>query len=65
MEIHAEHLGKVLEALLQHRLYAKALKCNIMEEEVEFLGQWIMPQGAAPLKQKMKTIVEWEASQDL
>ena len=36
-----------------------------MEEEVEFLGQWIMPQGAAPLKQKMKAVVEWEAPQDL
>ena len=38
MEIHAEHLGKVLEALRQHCLYAKASNCNIMEEEVEFLG---------------------------
>ena len=25
VEIHAEHLGKVLEALRQHQLYAKAL----------------------------------------
>ena len=45
VEIHAEHLGKVLEALRRHRLYTKASKCSIMEEEVEFLGQWIMPQG--------------------
>ena len=65
VEIHAEHLGKVLEALCRHRLYAKASKCNIMEEEVEFLGQWIMPQGAAPLNQRMRAIVEWEAPQDL
>ena len=36
-----------------------------METEVEFLVQWIMPQGAAPLKLKVKAIVEWEASQDL
>ena len=57
--------GKVLEALCRHRLYAKASKCNIMEEEVEFLGQWITPQGAAPLKQKMRAVVEWEAPQDL
>ena len=65
VEIHAEHLRKVLEALCRHRLYAKASKCNIMEEEVEFLGQWIPPQGAAPLKQKMKAVLEWEAPQDL
>ena len=38
VEIHAEHLGKVLKALLRHRLYAKASKCSIMEEEVQFLG---------------------------
>ena len=38
VEIHVKNLGKVLEALCQHRLYAKASKCNIMEEEVEFLG---------------------------
>ena len=65
MEIHVEHLVKVLEALRRHHLFAKASKCSIMEEEVEFLGQWITPQGAAPLKQKMKAVVEWEAPQDL
>ena len=48
VEIHAEHLGKVLEALHQHRLFAKASKYSIMEEEVEFLGQWITPQGKLP-----------------
>ena len=58
VEIHVKHLGKVLEALHRHHLYAKASKCNIMEEEVEFLGQLITPQEAAPLKQKMRAIVE-------
>ena len=43
----------------------KTSKCNIMEEEVEFLGQWITPQGAAPLKQRMKAIMEWEAAKGL
>ena len=38
VEIHAEHLGKVLEALCRHQLFAKASKCSIMEEKVEFLG---------------------------
>ena len=65
VEIHAEHLGKVLEAFCRHRLFVKASKCSIMVKEVEFLGQWIMPQGAVPLKQKMKAIIEWEAPQDL
>ena len=33
VEIHAEHLGKVLEALCQHRLFAKASKCSIMVKQ--------------------------------
>ena len=65
VETHTEHLGKVLKALCQHHLYTKASKCSIIEKEVEFLGQWITPQGAAPLKQKMKAVVEWEAPQYL
>ena len=36
-----------------------------MEAEVEFLGQWIAPQGAALLKQKMRAVVEWKVLQDL
>ena len=65
MEQHAEHLRKVLEALKMHRLFAKANKCKIMVREVEFLGQWIMPQWAAPTKEKMKAVTEWETLQDL
>ena len=65
VEIHAEHLRKFLEALCQYRLFAKVLKYSIMVKEVELLGQWIMPQGAIPLKQKMKPAVEWDAPQDL
>ena len=38
MEIYAVHLGKVLKALHQHHLYAKASKCKIIVKEVEFLG---------------------------
>ena len=38
MEIHAEHPREVLEALHRHRLFAKASKCSITEEEVKFLG---------------------------
>ena len=38
VEIHAEHLGKVLDALCRHRLFAKASKYSITEEEAELLG---------------------------
>ena len=37
-EQHTKHLGKVLEALKMHGLFAKVNKCNIIVREVEFLG---------------------------
>ena len=60
VEEHAEHLRKVFSALRKHRLFTKASKCNIMVKEVEFLGQWITPQGASPLKEKLKAVRSWE-----
>ena len=56
VEQHAEHLWKVFAALRKHCLFAKASKCSIMVKEVEFLGQWVTPQGASPLKEKVKAV---------
>ena len=53
MEEYAEHLRKVFATLRKHRLFAKSLKCSIMVKEMEFLGQWITPQGASLLKEKL------------
>ena len=50
VEEHAKHLWKVFATLRKHRLFAKASKCSIMVKEVEFLDQWITPQGASPLE---------------
>ena len=36
---HAEHLRKVLGKLREHKLYAKASKCEMLKTSVEFLGQ--------------------------
>ena len=63
VEEHAEHLRKVFAALRKHRLFAKASKCSILEEEVEFLGQWITPHGAAPVKEKVRAVRNWERPQ--
>ena len=35
---HAEHLRKVLGKLREHKLYAKASKCEMLKTSVEFLG---------------------------
>ena len=63
VEEHTEHLWKVFAALRKHRLLAKASKCSILVSEVEFLGQWVTPQGDSPLKEKLKVVCSWERPQ--
>ena len=35
---HADHLRKVLGNLIEHKLFAKANKCEILKTSIEFLG---------------------------
>ena len=35
---HAEHLRQVLQRLREHRLFAKASKCELVKTSIEFLG---------------------------
>ena len=63
VEEHAEHLRKAFATLRKHSLFTKASKCNIMVKELGFLGQWSTPQGASPLKEKLKAVRSWERPQ--
>ena len=63
VEEYTEHLQKVFVALKKHRLFTKASKCSIMVKEVEFLSQWVTPQGASPLKEELKVVRSWERPQ--
>ena len=65
VEKHVEHLWTVFAILGKHRLFTKGLKCNIIVKKVEFLGQWIMPQGGSPLKEKAWAIRYWVRPQML
>ena len=58
-EDHAEHLRKVLEKLRQHRLYAKASKCQMAVQKIEFLGQMVSPKGMCPVDEKLRAVREW------
>ena len=59
-EEHAKHLRLILKRLRKHRLFAKASKCTLHVNEVEFLGQWITPEGAAPIGEKLRAVNDWE-----
>ena len=65
MEDHAEHLRKVFQRLREHKLYAKASKCQVATTTVDFLGQHVTPAGMSPMEQKLKAVREWETPRDI
>ena len=62
---HAGHLGKSWKLFDNIVSLQRASKCNIIVREIEFLSQWIPPHGVAPLKEKIKAIMEWKTPQIL
>ena len=59
-EEHAKHLRLICERLRKYQLFAKASKCTLHINEVELLGQWITPEGAAPIAKKLHAVRDWE-----
>ena len=41
-------------------MFAKASKCTLHINKVEFLGQWILPEGATPIVEKLHALHDWE-----
>ena len=62
---HVVHLRKVLQKLREHQLFAKASKCEIAYESIEFLGQQVTPAGMSPTEVKIKAVREWDTPQDV
>jgi len=65
MEEHKEYLILVLQTLLEHHLYAKFNKCDLLKEEIQYLGHIITKEGIAVDPQKIKTILEWPVPKDV
>ena len=59
IEEHTEHVRQVLAWLWEHKLYAKASKCEVAVDKVEFLWQQINGRGVTPQESKVKAIREW------
>ena len=62
---HAEHLRKVLGKLREHKLFAKASKCEMLKTSVEFLGQQISRGGMTPTEAKLKAVRDWATPEDV
>ena len=59
-EEHCKHLRLVFQGLTKQYVYAKASKCLIRVQELEFLGQWVTTKGFALVKGKLNAVREWE-----
>ena len=64
-EDHEQHVIQVLERLRQTGLYAKAEKCEFHQEQMEFLGYVVTPQGITMDPSKVRCILDWPVPQKL
>eukprot|EP01116_Phalansterium_solitarium_P005967 TRINITY_DN1828_c0_g1_i11.p1 TRINITY_DN1828_c0_g1~~TRINITY_DN1828_c0_g1_i11.p1 ORF type:complete len:724 (+),score=101.60 TRINITY_DN1828_c0_g1_i11:2055-4226(+) len=56
---HLRHVRLVLDKLREHKLYAKASKCEFFKETIEFLGHHISAAGVQPLASKVSAVTDW------
>ena len=56
-EEHEDHLRIVLQALSEHRLYAKFSKCEFWLTEVRFLGHVVSTSGVSVDSEKVEEIM--------
>ena len=59
VEIHWEHLRRVLQRLRESRLYGRLHKCEFLKDRVQYLGFDVSAEGMRPSDDKIKTILEW------
>ena len=56
---HVAHVSKILEAILQHRLFGHLDKCKFYVKNVGFVGFKVTPGGVTIERGKTSCIVDW------
>ncbi|GBG74139.1 hypothetical protein CBR_g17850 [Chara braunii] len=59
LDEHVEHLRTVLEWLRQAKYKANCDKCEFAQQELEYLGHYVTPQGIRPLADKIEALQVW------
>ncbi|GBG64347.1 hypothetical protein CBR_g41548 [Chara braunii] len=59
LEEHVEHLRTDLERLRQAKYKANRDKCEFAQQELEYLGHYVTPQGIRPLADKIEALQVW------
>ncbi|KAG3233964.1 hypothetical protein PI124_g20977 [Phytophthora idaei] len=59
IEVHKEHLRKLLGFMRKHKLYANLKKCNFGASEIPIRGCLVGKNGVRPDSEKVRVISEW------
>ncbi|GBG71890.1 hypothetical protein CBR_g10826 [Chara braunii] len=59
LDEHVVHLRAVLDRLRTAKYKANRAKCEFAQQELEYLGHFVTPQGISPLADKIKAIQDW------
>jgi hypothetical protein len=59
LQVHVQHVRRVLQRLLENRLFVKAEKCSFYVPSVTFLGSVISAEGISMDPAKVRAVTEW------
>ncbi len=59
LQLHTQHVRRVLQRLLENQLFVKAEKCEFHAESVTFLGHIISTRGIKPDPAKIEAVAKW------
>ncbi|GBG66729.1 hypothetical protein CBR_g68713 [Chara braunii] len=59
LEDHLGHRRRMLEMLRRAKYKANRDKCEFVQQELEYLGHFVTPEGISPLSDKIQAIQEW------
>jgi len=57
--MHLEHVQKALEILRHHQFFIKLSKCAFGQQELQYLGHIVTPQGVKVDQGKVATMLNW------
>ncbi len=59
LQVHVQHVRRVLQRLLENRLFAKAEKCMFHAQSVTFLGSVVSAEGISMDPDKVRAVIDW------
>ncbi len=59
LQVHVQHVRRVLQRLLENRLFVKAEKCMFHSRSVKFLGSVVSAEGISMDPDKVRAVIEW------